>query len=463
MRRIFRRHSKATHRHEIASVVDIPLLSKSLKPVIEEALQECGKARYRKGTVLTPLFVVLAVLGLAIRRDLSYPAVLDWLVSGLRWLTCCLPHKLVAEGTLSHARMRLGEEVFRRIFQKMVVPAEQLPKDFHGLTSVAFDGTNATMPDTEENKQRFGVPKGGRGEGGYPQLRAMALLILPLRQVADIAYDAYKGKGTGERSLMNKIIERIPYDHLLHLVDAGLYSFNFLLLLQEKNGHHLLAKLSASVKPKRCSGHGLPDGSYLATVGKKGVVITVRIIQYQIPGFRPARLLTTLLDPAISAWELVIHYHRRWDIEIAYDEIKTHQCATLRGRAPTIFRSKKPELVAQELYAVVIVYNLVRELIHQAVAGQHEKARQISFLEALQCIIEAIPHMNIASAAQADIQLHYLRSLIAECVIDRPQRNRINPRVVKVKMSKFKRKRKIDKSSYRDLERELQILMPEAA
>lgn len=447
----------------MASLVDIPLLSKALKSVIEESLRECGKERCRKGTILPPPFVVLAILGLAIRRDLSYPAVLNWLVSGLRWLTCCLPHKLVAEGTLSHARIRLGCEVFRRIFQKMVAHHEKLPKDFHGLTSVAFDGTSATMPDTKENKQRFGTPKGGRGEGGYPQLRAVALLILPLRLVADIAYDAYKGKGTGERSLMNKIIERIPYDHLLHLVDAGLYSFELLLSLQKKNGHHLLVKLSASVKPKRCSGNGLPDGSYLASVTKNGVDITVRIILYQIPGFRPARLLTTLLDPAISARELVIQYHRRWDIEIAYDEIKTHQCATLRGRAPTIFRSKKPQLVEQELYAVLIVYNLVRNLIHQAVAEQHQKVRRISFLDSLQCIIDAIPQMNIAGATQAETQYQYLRSLIAECVIDRPQRHRVNPRVVKVKMSKFKRKRKIHKSSHRDLESELQILRLEAA
>ncbi len=234
MKSIFRRDSKATCRKEIASLVDIPLLSKPLKSVIEESLREIGKAHCRKGTILTPTFVVLAVLGLAIRRDLSYPAVLNWLVSGLRWLTCCLPWKLVAEGTLSHARIRLGCEVFRRIFHKMVAHHEKLPKDFHGLTSVAFDGTSATLPDTKENKQRFGVPNGGRGEGGYPQLRALALLILPLRLVADVAYDAYKGKGTGERNLMNKIIERIPYDHLMYLVDAGLYSFELLLSLQKK-------------------------------------------------------------------------------------------------------------------------------------------------------------------------------------------------------------------------------------
>ena len=126
-------------------------------------------------------------------------------------------------------------------------------------------------------------------------------------------------------------------------------------------------------------------------------------------------------------------------------------------------RSKKPELVEQELYAVLIVYNLVRELIHQAVAEQHQKIRRISFLDSLQCIIDAIPQMNIAGPTQAESQLQYLRSLIAECVIDRPHRHRINPRVVKVKMSKFKRKRKIHKSSHRDLESELQILRLEAA
>ncbi len=146
-----------------------------------------------------------------------------------------------------------------------------------------------------------------------------------------------------------------------------------------------------------------------------------------------------------------------------HDEIKVHQCATLRGRAPTIFRSKKPELVEQELYAVLIVYNLVRELIHQAVAEQPEKVRRISFLDSLLCIIDAIFQMNIAAATQAEAQYQYLRSLIVECVIDRPQRNRVNPRVVKVKMSKFKRKRKIHKSSHKDLERELQILRLEAA
>lgn len=63
-----------------------------------------------------------------------------------------------------------------------------------------------------------------------------------------------------------------------------------------------------------------------------------------------------------------MHYRRRWDLEIAYDEIETHQCATLRGQSPTTFRSKLPDLVRQEVYALVIMYNLVRGVIREAAA-----------------------------------------------------------------------------------------------
>jgi len=461
-KRIVQHSPKAIDTHTVIANMDAPLLSESLKPAIEESLAECGKDHCRKGTILTPMAVVLVVLGLAIRRDLSYPAVLDWLVSKVRWLTCYLPKKLISDGALSHARNRIGVDVFRRLFQKMVTRPDALPKDFHGLTSTAFDGVTVTMPDTEDNKKQFGIPSGKRGPGGYPQLRMLSLLIVPIRQIADIAYGPYKGKGTGEASLLKTLIERLAYSDLLHMVDAGLYSFNLLLSLKKmKNNQHLLAKLSAKVKPKRLPGKRLWDGSYLATVGKGDVTITVRIIEYQIPGFRSARLLTTLLDPTITARELVIHYHRRWDIEIAFDEIKTHQCATLRGQMPTILRSKTPDLVEQELYAVVVVYNLVRDLIYQAVGKHHTEVPQISFLESLQCSIDAIPYLVFVKGRQAAKTVQYLLSLIAECLIDRPCRNRINPRVVKVKMSKFGRKRDIHTSSHRDLENELEIIWRE--
>src|SRR5258707_7554044 len=50
------------------------------------------------------------------------------------------------------------------------------------------------------------------------------------------------------------------------------------------------------------------------------------------------RLLTSILDPAqASALDLICTYHERWEIEVAIDELDTHQrlCQrTLRSRTP---------------------------------------------------------------------------------------------------------------------------------
>jgi hypothetical protein len=221
----------------------------------------------------------------------------------------------------------------------------------------------------------------------------------------------------------------------------------------------------------------LPDGSYLAQLnGKiedpepptpakgrirwKKVSLLVRVIDSTIPGFRPVRLMTNLLEADVTAWELVWHYHKRWDIELTYDEIKTHQCVTLRGQSPTTFRSKRPDLVEQELYAMLIMYNLVRQLIAQAAAAHAQDPRLISFSDALQHLLEAAPLMTALEPDQKAVQFEALLAVVADCQIDRPRRTRINPRVVKVKMSKFNRKGPTDKSEDRDIAKTLEIIGP---
>ena len=59
----------------------------------------------------------------------------------------------------------------------------------------------------------------------------------------------------------------------------------------------------------------------------------------------------------------------------------------------------------------------------------------------------------------------YLLELIANSPIDRSRRPRVYPRVIKVKMSKYKRKRKrsADKSTYRNFEEDLIIITRKAA
>ncbi|MGC1216600.1 MAG: hypothetical protein WA883_03955, partial [Phormidesmis sp.] len=223
----------------------------------------------------------------------------------------------------------------------------------------------------------------------------------------------------------------------------------------------------------------LSDGSYLSQMsGKlldpsrstekrnawKHETLNVRVIVYQIPGFRPTRLVTNLLDPRIRAKDFVFHYHKRWDIELCFDEIKTHQCATLRGQMPTLLRSKRPDLVEQELYAMMLLYNLIRELMFQAAASVDKDPLVLSFKDCLQLIMDAIPQMSKpGTSGLATQQQQYLLDLLAVAEIDRPRRHRGNDRVVKVKMSKFKRKTRLHQSRSRNIENDLEIFIPEAA
>jgi hypothetical protein len=53
-------------------------------------------------------------------------------------------------------------------------------------------------------------------------------------QPCDIAYAPYKGKKTGERTLMFEILERCKVKNLLILFDAGFYSFFYCLVHERK-------------------------------------------------------------------------------------------------------------------------------------------------------------------------------------------------------------------------------------
>jgi len=445
-----------------------------LQPLIDETLAEQGKNRWRRGTLLIPGLLIWLVLVLTLRRDHNYQQALNWMLAGFRWLADILPAqaKLVSDGAISHARVKLGVEVFRVLWAKLAVSFQPLPTDFHELTSVIFDGSTGTMLDTEANRAAFGKPSARTGDAAFPQVRLMGLLAVAQRRLVDIAFAPYTGKGTGERALMRTLLARLACKGLLFLMDAGLHAFDVLWNITQKGGEVVL-KVPAHVKFKRTQ--RLTDGSWLAELTGKlpdltlppspqgrrrwqTVTLTVRVIRIEIPGFRPFWLMTTLLDPTITAREIALHYHRRWDIEIAYDEIKTHQCVTLRGQAPTTFRSKLPDLVKQEIYALAITYNLVRTLISQAAAEHDQDPTTLSFLDALQHILDAAPILTAAAPERRKHKRQYLLTLLADCPIDRPRRPRLNPRVVKVKMSKWGRKTDAHKSERRDIAGQLKII-----
>ena len=94
------------------------------------------------------------------------------------------------------------------------------------------------------------------------------------------------------------------------------------------------------------------------------------------------RLATTILDSRlVSAQELAALYHERWEIESAFDELKTH----LRGRQITL-RSKTPDLVRQEFYGLVMAHFAIRTLMHEAALKGGVDPDRLSFTHTVRVV-----------------------------------------------------------------------------
>jgi len=458
---------------DVADSFTVEAFGQDVQPMIEKSLAKNNKNVQRESK-LSPVLIVWTVLGLALRREISYKNVLSWLLSGLRSRGLYVPRNPVADGAITHARKRVGVGVFRDLFFASSEKAREHAQDFHGFLSIAIDGTSLTMPDTPENVERFGRPGTGRGKAAFPQTRVVALVATAVHAIYDIAFGPFVGKGTGERTLAMPLILKNAHEGLLFLLDKGFYGFDLLAAILQQNAAFIVAVPDqATLKPIRRSRR--LDGSYLAWLTKKiedpaaGPLAggrkrwkeekrMVRVIEYQIPGFRRRRVATSLLDSEILASEIARHYHRRWEIELAYDEIKTHQCARRKGQCQTVLRSKLPELVEQEIYAMAAVYNLLRDLINEAARKHELDPLSISFVDALQAILDAALLMSAARAERLPELYDQLLDDIAKCEMKRWRRPRAYPRVVKVKMSNFERKQPQNVGEYRDFDAEMRVL-----
>jgi hypothetical protein len=197
----------------------------------------------------------------------------------------------------------------------------------------------------------------------------------------------------------------------------------------------------------------LSDGSYLAKVyqndsdrrtDRDGIV--VRVIRYTLDD--PQRvghgeehvLITNLLDEGLDpAKELIILYHERWEHELTFDEQKTHQDPR-RATKPAHLRSETPAGVIEEIYALSLGHFVIRSLMFEAAATVDLDPDALSFTGCFQILKCRLPECDSRTPATFE---GWYRGVLWEMQGERtdPRRNRINPRVIKRKMSKWKKKR----------------------
>jgi len=357
--------------------------------------------------------------------------------------------KTPGRSALCEARQRLGAEPLAWLHEHVVRPlaTPDTPGAFYkGLRRMGIDGMLMDVWDSPANAAAFGRPSNGQGDAAFPQVRKVSLVELGTH--VDVAF-VLGGYRTSEQTLIRELWDRIPADALL-IRDRGFFSYEDWKTLDSR-GVKLLSRVSRHrrLEPLEI----LPDGSFLAKLfpssrarGRDEEGLVVRVIRYTIDD--PQRvghqeehcLLTNLVDADRSPWlELVLEYHERWEEELMNDEQKTHQDPR-RAEKPAQLRSETPEGVRQELFALSLGHFVIRALMFEAAREEGLDVDRLSFTGCFRILQCRLPECD---ARTPSTFLFWLKLLLSEMREERlpPRRNRINPRVIKRKVSKWPRKR----------------------
>jgi hypothetical protein len=376
--------------------IAIGVLTSTFPPeLVDRVVAESGRTQQRQ-RLLPARVVVWLVLAMALFGGQAYEEVARLLAGGLGWARRWQQWwRVPSTPAIAKARARLGAEPLKRLFGEVARPLatpDTVGAWYRGWRVLAVDGTCLDVADTPANAAAFGRPKTHRGEqAAFPQVRVVGLAECGTHALIDAAMGPLaKGETTlaagllGEGGALGQGVLLLA-DRLF--VDAALWR------QAAATGADLVWRTRTNaVLPVL---ELLPDGSYLSQVAaatdrRRGIAPTVvRVVEYTLgkdPG-RPAqpapiRLLTTILDPARApAADLATLYHQRWEFETTLDELKTHQ------RGPrVVLRSKTPELVAQEVWAHLLVHHAIRRLMHQAALDHKVDPDRVSFIRSLRIV-----------------------------------------------------------------------------
>lgn len=421
---------------------------------VEEALLSTGTATIRRRRMPAEQTVWL-VVGMALMRDLPITAV-------ARQLDIALPaadgSRTVASSALTQARARLGADPLEWLFLRSAEEWANRSADtdrWRGLALYGVDGTTLRVADSDENRRHFGGHDSGRHAGGrdermsgYPLMRLVVVMALRSHLLAAATFGPY---GVDERTYASSLWQTVP-DHSLVLVDRNYLQASVLVpLMTTGTERHWITRAKANTK--YASIRRLGPGDELVefktsrhALGKDKSLPThfdARVVRYQRKGYPPQLLITSLVDEKrYPADEIRALYHERWEIELGFGEIKTD----MLERLETI-RSKSPGAVAQEMWGLLIAYNLIR-LEMQRIAGELEvPPNRISFVAALRECVEQWHLAAMAAPGTTPGRLATMADRLRNFVLPPRRPERVFPRAVKIKMSNYERKVPVKSSS----------------
>jgi hypothetical protein len=387
--------SRLVEGHRLCEHVTLGVLARVVPvDLVDAVLRDTGRWNWRARQLL-PRLVVYYVMALTLYAHASYDAVLRELVEGLRWLRWDgAAVGLACKSAITQARVRLGEAPLRELFRRVARPLAGPGAPgawYRELRLVSFDGTTIDVPDLPALERDFGRPSSPRGVSGFPQLRLLALLETGTHAIFAAAL---AGVATGEITLARRIVAHLT-PGMLCLADRAFVGYPLWREAAATGADLLWRARHIAVFP--CL-RRLDDGSFLSRLypssdhrqrDRDG--LTVRVIEYRMPGVpggdRIYRLVTTLLDDrAAPAAELAALYHERWEDETVLAEVKV----TMPGGRP-ILRSRRPDLIRQEVYGLLLTHFAIRQLMYEASQRAGCDPDTLSFVQTIEIVRRNLP------------------------------------------------------------------------
>jgi hypothetical protein len=407
---------------------------------IDEALEATGVATLRRRR-LPAEQVLWLVLGIALFRDRPIEAVVDALDIALP-----SPRGAVARSAIPRARERLGEAPVKHLFERAAKRWSDTSVERHrwrGLAVYGVDGSKFRIADTEANRAEFGGWTSGKGDSSNPLVRGVTLVALRSHVIRAARFAPYAP--SAELTLARTMLDDLPQDSLT-VFDALYLSVSFLSAVAAAPNRHWLIKAKSNTKMKVLRNLA-PDDDLVeletdpdARARDRSLPRTwrARAIRYRPAEGKQHVLMTSLLDPErFPADELRDLYHERWELELAYDELKTEMLD-----AEVTLRSKSPNAVRQELWGVLLAFNLVRVEMEHVAAEANVVPTRVSFAMSLALVREEFEWSGITRSPGAiPRHLGALRERLKRFILPprRPQRR--YPREIKNDYRRYPRRK----------------------
>lgn len=408
---------------------------------VSSALELSSQATIRRRRLPSDQ-VLWLVLGMALFRDEPVHEVarrLNICAQGLASLD------LPARSGISQARARLGadpvEDLFRKCGQQW--GAERYPDDdWQGLQVLAVDGALLRTADTPELRAHFGSGNTGtERQTPYPLMRLVALMNVRSHIMLDARLSPYR---RGEMRLAEDFIEKIP-DRSVTLLDKGFWGADLLLSLAG-NGteRHWLTPSRSNLVGEEVERYNQNDRilemRVSAQARKKNPALPthwrVREVSYEHQG-KMKTVLTSLPATAYSTKAVAELYQERWEIELGFRDLKS----SMQRNALTL-RSKTIELVYQEVWGLLLAYNIIRREASQAAVAYGRAPSEIRFKPACHYIAAQLIVMAAAQPASATgRRLSQLRSGVGSLFLEHRPRP-TTPRTVKISKTRYPVNRK---------------------